>query len=543
MQMIRFKQVKELITVDLLQTNRQSNNNGRGKTIDKDNLKWRIFLQNVLFLFIDGSFFGTMIFNVPLPEFPGLFTNSLGFMALFILLQVFQLIFNLFYDNANLSEYLSLPFSLGELFLSKIATILINTLSFFVIPIVLFSMLGWQAGHNLFLVVPIAIVLSVIILAALILVPFVFIHLLHQSSFYRRHKKVFTIIIYIVMFVTLFAVIYSNEPVEYTMTGIVDSEPNALFLGFHQIFILGSMLGGWLKVGSWALLVAALVGIVFKWIVSDLYSDEKSGDLPHARKIKTRKNRVSSDKTSSKWGVFVKYQLRQLQDTAFLIQMIFSKVYFPLIFMAPALFSEEGIDASLLAMVPNFWGIYLLVGALFAMLTVGEVSISGVIISFDKENYHYIQSLPLPFQQYMRFKFWFAFAIEWLIGALILGGIAFVVNLPLLVALGVLVGYTIGTFIATNFYYMRDYRLLNLGWNNFTELMQRGLNQIIRGLISFVLVLVGGIGTVGLGFWLIIQDSLWIQIGVQVLIATILIGGAIGIHQYAQKKFWVKFNA
>lgn len=57
------------------------------------------------------------------------------------------------------------------------------------------------------------------------------------------------------------------------------------------------------------------------------------------------------------------------------------------------------------------------------------------------------------------------------------------------------------------------------------------------------LELVGGIGTVGLGFWLIIQDSLWIQIGVQVLIATILIGGAIGIHQYAQKKFWVKFNA
>src|SRR5699024_7694098 len=152
----------------------------------------------------------------------------------------------------------------------------------FVIPIVLFSMLGWQAGHNLFLVVPIAIVLSVIILAALILVPFVFIHILHQSKFYRRHKKVLTIILYIVMFALLFAVIYSNEPVEYTLNGIVDSEPNTLFLGFHQIFTAGTMLTGWLKVGSWALLVAALVGIVFKWIVSDLYSDEKSGDLPHA---------------------------------------------------------------------------------------------------------------------------------------------------------------------------------------------------------------------------------------------------------------------
>ena len=541
--MIRFDKVKELVIVDLLQTNRQSNNNGRGKTIDKDNLKWRVFLQNVLFLFIYGTFFGTMVFNVPLPEFPGLFTNSMGFMALFILLQVFQLIFNLFYDNANLSEYLSLPFSLGELFLSKMVTILINTLSFFIIPIILFSMLGWQAGHNLLLVIPIAIVLSLIILGTIILVPFVFIHLLHQLSFYRRHKKIFTIVIYIVLFVTLFSVIYSNEPVQYTITGLVDSEPNALFLGFHEIFTAGSMGTGWLKVGGWALLLTALVGVVIKWIVPDLYSDEKNGEIPRSRKMKTKKVAASSAKSSSKWAVFAKYQLRQLQDTAFIIQMIFSKVYFPLIFMAPILFSEEGIDASFLAMITNFWGIYLLVGALFALLTVGEVSISGVIISFDKENYHYIQSLPLPFQHYMRFKFWFAFAVEWLFGALILGAIAFVVNLPLVVTLSVVAGYTIGTFIATLFYFMRDFRLLNLGWNNFTELMQRGLNQIVRGIISFALVLLGGLGTVGLGFWLIIQENRWIQIGVQALILAILIGGAIGIYQYAQKKFWVKFNA
>lgn len=540
--MIRFKKVKELITIDLLQTNRQSNN-GRGKTIDKDNLKWRVLLQNVLFLVIYGSFFGTMVFDVPLPEFPGLFTNSMGFMALFILLQVYQLIYNLFYDNANLSEYLSLPFTLGELFLSKMATILINTVSFFVIPIILIAMLGFQAGYNMLLVIPIAIILSFIILSILILVPFVFIHLLHQLSFYRRHKKVFTIVIYIVLFVTLFSVIYSNQPIEYTGMGIVDSEPNALFLGFFQIFNPGTMLLGWLKVGGWALLDAALIGIVFKWIVPDLYSGEKSEDVPRSRKIRTKSADVSNKKTSSKWGVFLKYQLRQLQDTAFIIQMIFSKVYFPLVFIAPALFSGEGVDTSFLVELPNLWGIYLLIGALFSLLTVGEVSVSGVIISFDKENYYYIQSLPLPFRQYIRFKFWLAFAIEWLFGALILGGIALLVNLPLLVGLGVLAGYTAGTFIATLFYFMRDYRLLNLNWNNFTELTQRGLNQFIRGLISFGLVLVGGFATLGLGFWLIIQENSWIQFGVQALIAVILIGGAFAIHQYAQKKFWINFNA
>ena len=540
--MMRYKQIKELVIVDLLQANRQANNGNKKKAIDKDNLKIRIFLQNVLFLFIYGTFFGTMLLNVPLPEYPGMFTNALNFMALFIVLQMFQLIFNVFYPDTSLSEYLSLPFSMSELFISKLLTILLSTASFFVIPIVMITMLGAQAGHHLLYVIPLAIILSAIIIGAIILIIFVAIHLLHQIPLFIKHKRTMSIVIYVVLFAALFYVIFTRDTsLEYSLEGIIDSDPNALFMGFHEIFIAGSMLTGWIKVGGWALVVALLTIVAFKWIVPDLYSDDKTG-APKSQKKKRKTKERSTQMSQSIWLVFIKYQMRQLFESAFIIQMVFSKLYFPIFFLLPAMINDGGVDISFLSEIPYFGGLYMMAGALFAGLVVSETTVSGIIISFDKENYSYIQSLPMQFRQYMQFKFWFAFAVEWALGTLILGVTAFVINAPLSVALFVLLGNTLGTFIASLYFYMRDFRLLNLTWSNFTELQQRGMNHFMRAILNVLLIFVGVFATGALVFWLILQSNKWIVIGISSFIAIVLIGLVIGIYYYAQKKFWVKFS-
>lgn len=540
---MRFNLIKELVIVDLLQASRQANTNGKKDNIDRGSLAWRLLLQNGAFLLIYGMFFGAYIFDIALPDFPGFFTRSIAFMFIFVFLQIFQLIFNLFYDDANLSEYLSLPFSLGELFVSKALTIILNTFAFFILPLVLISMLGWQAGHNLLLVIPLALLITLLLIVIMILIPFVFIHLLHQSSFYIRHKKIFTIIIYIALFAGLFAAIYGSETIIITETGFADTVPIPLFIGFFEIFIPGSYLVGWLKMGGWLLFALALVFIAFRWIIPQLYSEEKQS-VASPRKSKKKDGEFQLP-SGSKWRVFTKYQLRQLQDTTFVIQMIFSKLYFPIILLGPALFGggAAGTDLSFLSELPYLWGIYLLIGAVFAMLTTGEISVSGIIISFDKENYYYIQSLPLSFRQYMAFKFWFAFVIEWLIGALIITSIALLVKLPVLILIFTLMGYTIGTFIAVLYYFMRDYRLLNLNWNNFTELMQRGLNQFLRILISFVTIGVGAFVIISLAFWMLSQNDSTLAITISSLITIALIGLATGLHVYAKKNFWSQFPA
>ena len=537
--MIRWKQIKELVMVDLLQTNRQSNQNNKSSKVTKSNLWWRILLQNGLFLFIFTMFFGTVFFNVPLKEFPGLYTQSLGFMAVFVFFQMYQLIFNLFFDDTNLSEFLSLPFSTGEFFVSKILTIVLNTAAFLILPFVLITMLGWQTGHNLLLVLPIALLSTLIFIVVLLLVPFAFIYILHQIPFYMRHKKVFTIIIYLILFLSLFFFIYSNDSTQYSETGLLDTTPYPLFLGFYEIFIPESYLEGWLKVGGWVLAATGLSFATFKWMIPDLYSEDQT---PSASRIKPKRKEKGTQKTRSIRQLLIQYQLRQLQDTSFVIQVIFAKFYFPLIIIAPMLFSEGRLDASFLSEVPALWGVFVIGGLAFSFLITGEQSISGVIISFDKENYHYFKSLPISFLKYMKFKLWFAFCIEWIIGALIVGSFVFYIQLPIIFTLSLFLGFTIGTYIFSLYFFMRDYRLLSLDWNNFSELIQRGMNQFARMFLNFIVVIVGIFAIMGLSFWLIITDQFSLTLTISIFLTLLVIAAALGMQQYAEKKFWIHFN-
>lgn len=537
--MMRWQQIKELVIVDLLQANRQSNQNSQSDKVNKANLWWRLLLQNGIFILIFVLFFGTVFFNVPLAEYPGLYTQSLSFMAIFLFFQLYQIIFNLFFDDANLSEYLSLPFSVGELFVSKVLTIVLNTAAFFILPFVLMILLGWQTGHSLFFVLPISLLSTLVFVLVMILIPFVLIYGLHQIPFYLRHKKIFTIVIYILLFIGLFYFIYSTETTEYVDTALLDPTPTPLFLGFYEIFIRGSYGAGWLRMGGWAFVAAALSFIAFQWLIPQLYSEEQTHP---ASRSKPKRQAQGTTKTHSLRRLLVGYQLRQLQDTTFIIQMVFSKLYFPLIVIAPMLFSEGTLDVSFLAEVPTFWGIFVLIGFAFSFLTTGEISVSGVIISFDKENYHYFKSLPLSFLKYMQFKFWFSFFIEWLIGGFIISAIAFYIHLPLFFYLSTLFGFTLGTFAFALFYFMRDYRLLNLDWNHFTELMQRGINQFVRFFISFLLIIVGMIAIMSLSFWLLANNQQTLTITISTLITVVVILVAIGMYQYAKRKFWIHFN-
>lgn len=537
--MIRWKQVKELVIVDLLQTNRQANQNGKSNAVKRSNLWWRVLLQNGLFLFIYGVFFGTVMLQVHLPDYPGLLSQSLGFMGLFAFLQLFQIIFNLFFDNANLSEYLSLPFSIGELFLSKLMTILLNTASFFILPLVMLTLLGIQAGHPIVIAFLLALFITIMFIFVMILIPFVVIYLLHQIPFYVRHKKVMTTIIYFALFATMFFIFYTNEPFESTQSGVIDSPINPLFIGFYELFTPGSYLAGWLKFGVWALIALILTGVSIKWIIPQLYSEDK-------RVIKSRKygknKRKSMVNTQPKWKLFIKYQLRQLQETTFIIQMVFGKLAFPFFFIGPMLMNQDSLDGSILSELSYFWGIYLLIGALFALLSTGETTISGVIISFDKENFHYFKSLPLSFQEYMQFKFLFAFVVEWLLGIALILPVTFFINLPFTIILYILIGFTLGTFITSLYFFMRDYRLLNLNWGNFTELAQRGINQFLRIIFNMILVIGGMLGLIGLSFWLFVKDQPSFTITISSLITFILIGVAIGLYYYSKKKFWIHFH-
>lgn len=539
---MRLNHIKALIEVDLLQSNRQLANNNRAEKLQKKNIYWRMLLQNVAVIFIFVLLFGTMLSNVPLVEFPGIFSQTIGFMILFSLLQIFQLIYNLFYDETDLSTYLSLPFTVSELFTSKIATIIITSFAYFISPLIFMVILGQQTGTSFAVSTPIGLISTVLIMLVTILGVFILLDLLNRWSFFRKNKKVFTIIIYVVLFGFIFYNLYGNDIVESTPgMGILDQEINPLFVGFHEVFIPGMQLKGWIKIGLWFIIGLALVFIMYKWVVPQLYS-ENEGTVTSQKRKRKKTQTISSIASNSKWKVFVKYQLRQLQDTTLILQMLFSKFYLPIIMIAPTLFNGASLDLSILDQVPYLWGAYLIIGIGLAVIMISETSISGVIISFDKDNYYYIQSLPISFRNYLKFKFYFAFVIEWMISAIVIIGIALYLRVPILPLAILLIGYTVGTYVASLYYYMRDYRLLNLSWNNFNELMQRGVSQAIRIFIQLFVIFVGVLAIFGLIFWFVFIINDMTRLIISLVVAILLLGGFLGINRYAEKKFWSQFN-
>lgn len=539
---MRLNHIKALIEVDLLQSNRQLANNNRAEKLQKKNIYWRMLLQNVAVIFIFVLLFGTMLSNVPLVEFPGIFSQTIGFMILFSLLQIFQLIYNLFYDETDLSTYLSLPFTVSELFTSKIATIIITSFAYFISPLIFMVILGQQTGTSFAVSTPIGLISTVLIMLVTILGVFILLDLLNRWSFFRKNKKVFTIIIYVVLFGFIFYNLYGNDIVESTPgMGILDQEINPLFVGFHEVFIPGMQLKGWIKIGLWFIIGLALVFIMYKWVVPQLYS-ENEGTVTSQKRKRKKTQTISSIASNSKWKVFVKYQLRQLQDTTLILQMLFSKFYLPIIMIAPTLFNGASLDLSILDQVPYLWGAYLIIGIGLAVIMISETSISGVIISFDKDNYYYIQSLPISFRNYLKFKFYFAFVIEWMISAIVIIGIALYLRVPILPLAILLIGYTVGTYVASLYYYMRDYRLLNLSWNNFNELMQRGVSQAIRIFIQLFVIFVGVLAIFGLIFWFVFIINDMTRLIISLVVAILLLGGFLGINRYSEKKFWSQFN-
>ena len=541
---MRWKHIKELVEADLLQANRQMSNNRRAQSMEKRNIYWRILLQNGAMILLFAFLFGSIIFNLALAEYPGIFTETISFVIVFSALQVFQLIYSLFYDDVDLSAYLSLPFSLNELFSAKIITIFFSTIAYFIMPLILISILGIQTEHSFLLAIPIALFSTLLIMSVTILAIFLLLQLLHQWSFFRKHKKIFMIFVYILFFGLIFTNIYQDDTAGAVPgAGIVDSEINSLFVGFYHIFIPGNRLLGWLQHGLWFVGALTLVLLTYKWVIPKLYFEEEQ-PLPSKKdEEQKQKNKQPTRLSSNSKGlVFMKYQLRQITDTTLILQMLFAKFYLPIIMIAPTLFNDEMIDFSILETIPHLWGSYLVIGAAIGFIMITETSISGVIISFDKENYNYIKSLPLSFRGYLKAKFNFAFFIEWILGASAIFAIMIYLGAGIVPIIILLFGYTATTYASSLYYYMRDYRLLNLAWDNFSELMQRGLGQVARIFTQLLIIILGLLATIGFLFWFITinEDSTRLFLSISILFLLLLL--PFSLYKYAKNKFWTKFN-
>ncbi|KFN89744.1 permease component of an ABC superfamily transporter [Tetragenococcus muriaticus 3MR10-3] len=253
---------------------------------------------------------------------------------------------------------------------------------------------------------------------------------------------------------------------------------------------------------------------------------------------------VSAESTSTKRKhktnqnlrqVLFNYHVQLIRNPSLLMQVVLNSVILPLVFIASFGFNG-GIDLS--AMGIQFLGVAFLGGFALAMIMINQTSLIANVISLDKENFLFIQTLPLSLKVYLKEKFRFAYLLQLTLISVVIVIVGVVFHMPLLHLISALCGGLIGCYLMGLRYFRRDYRLLLVNWTEINQLFSRGTGNL--GLVFTM------IGTVFLSTILLVMYSFALMflsvLGVNLVVGIVFISGSFLWYHHYQKHFWQTFE-
>lgn len=251
-------------------------------------------------------------------------------------------------------------------------------------------------------------------------------------------------------------------------------------------------------------------------------------------KVVTKRQKVKTDTTLNR--TLIRHHMSGLKDTTLLMQNVSQTILFGIMFLAPLLSGE--LDGFGKHVTLGHFGIILLVGFFIGSLISTPTSFLGVGLSLERENYHFIKTLPVNFKAFVRHKF------------LTLAALQLVLPLPVYVLLALFMGFhpliililiaatILSSIVIGEWVYARDYRLLMLNWQNINQLFYRDGGQwLLAGLQLGILFL--GMALIVLSAILsFLVSPIIISLGLLLLVTAILAA----IHFLIGKPFWDKLS-
>ncbi|MGM0216709.1 ABC transporter [Enterococcus sp. AZ109] len=484
---MKLQQIKALIKTNVLYVNPSATNQSRKKGKKGAKLIRSIFssyiLSGVVFLVI----YAGIMFMIDFSKYPGYFTYYMALFGLIGLSQAMSSIFNVFFESRDLENYLSLPFRQGEVFLAKFLVVGITIVPFLLPLMVVFFLAAWRGGQMVVLAALSALILFTIFVLLLFGLCSLFIFGLTQTKLFARHKKTFTTgMLVLSMVVSIGGILIINSAqnqVSYS-SEFVDKTALLPFMPFFYAITAPVSVSGLMSIVGLLIALAIILIILRKKIVPKLYQSVSS--TPTEGKNKKHKRKENQNLLQ----LMRSYNMQLIKNPNLVMQMLSSSLIMPIVFfitfMMTGEFSFSGISL-------QFFGVFFVVGIFIAGLTINQTSFVSSIISLDRENFLFIRSLPLSFKRYMRIKFWFACTLQILItgGVGLLAGLIF--RMPFLLLLSMMAGVVLGTILISLHFFIRDYQLLNLSWNNVSELFTRGSGNFAIVFWMFGVMILGGI--------------------------------------------------
>ncbi|HER5641189.1 TPA: ABC transporter permease [Streptococcus pyogenes] len=529
----------ELIKINILYSNPQSlaNLKKRQEKHPKENFKAykSMIRQQALMIAMFLVIYLFMFIGVDFSHYPGLFSFDVAMFFIMSTLTAFSSLYTIFYESNDLKLYIHLPVTSEELYIAKIVSSL-GMGAVFLMPLISLLLIAyWQLlGNPLSILVAIVLFL-VLLVSSMVLAIYINAWVGKIIVRSRKRKLISTIMMFVSTFgafVLIFAINISNN--KRTMTdGVFTDYPTIpYFKGFYDVvqapFSTAALLNFWLPL---LLILAMVYGIVTK--VMPTYYRE-AFYISNENKVKQTKKPVNRPHQNQSLAQLLrKHHLLTLQNATLLTQTYLMPLMYVMLFIGPSLSRGTGFFKHI---SPDYFGVALLFGVSLGVMCATPTSFIGVGISLEKDNFTFIKSLPITLKKFLMDKFCLLVGLQLIVPMVIylVFGL-FVLHLHPLLTIAFCLGYALSLIVQGELMYRRDYRLLDLKWQDMTQLFTRGDGQwLTTGLIFGNLIVAGVLGFGAVIIANIIQQPLLISILLSCLILMVL-----GLAQlWIQKTFW-----
>ncbi|TQE46530.1 permease [Streptococcus suis] len=529
----------ELVKINILYSNPQllaSVKKKQSKRKDASFSAYKsVLLQQVFMVLSVGLLYSVFFMGVDYSQSIGFFSLQLALFTIIAIVYGFTGFFSVFYDSKDTKLYLALPLKPQEVFLAKILSAQGMVLPFLMPCLSLLLITYWQIGGPLLALASIPSFLILWILANL--VNLIIMHFVGEVLTKSPRKTLISTILMTGSSLLAFAALMflqSQQTVSLESGGFVDFPIIPIFAGFHYLVSHTISLETLLHFGLPFILMIGLIVFAFKTVIPNYFNQVLAIENASTK----RTNNAKSAKIPSNLNqALVKHHLSTLKDSNLMVQTMIQPII-----MGVALFpsfSRFTENSGLSSVGWDFFGIALLAGFLLGSLFAGSTTFIGVAMSLEKENYHFIRTLPISFKKFIIQKFWVLAAVQFALPTLLYFALALgFMKVKLILAVFFTVGIIISALLTGQIYYWRDQRLLVLNWQNSNQLFGRGAGQwLIAGSI---------IGTMFLGaIILVVSIILAGTIGaayVSSALMTLLFVLSAALQLYIYKAYWQKLK-
>lgn len=485
--------VKELVKINFLYANPQAlgaiqaqrAKNPHKKLSILKKLRNQTLFLSLLFLVI----YIPMFMGIDYRQASGYFSVQIGLFSLIALVSGFSSLFSVFYDSQDNKLYLSLPVKAEEVYLAKLLSAQGTSLTYLMPCLSLMGIAYWQLSQSI-LVTLLALPAALLLLLTINAINLIVLHFIGQLLAKSPHKKRISGLLMglsTLLGLGLLLFLQSLTP-QMTETGGINMPQIPYFIGYYHL--VAAPFGAMAALQFWLplVLLGGLVTYIIKLILPN-YFDQLLKIDNQAAASRPKKKAKSSQTQQTVQQVLSKHHLSTIQNSTLLIQAYLLPLIFCFSMIGPALANG---DLNLSQLDWTYYGIALLAGLNLGSLTSGANSLLSVGISLERENLTFIKSLPINFKHFLKSKYWVLFWVQTLpiLGLQILLAVT-LTKLPLLLASSYGLGFLIAAHFVGLIMYRRDYRLLNLTWQNINQLFNRGGSPWLVAAIAMGCMIIG----------------------------------------------------